>query len=116
PSANALNAEYTPTQSEINSGSVTLTLTTTGNGNCTPVSDTVTIDFSDAPTANAGNNQSRCENNPDIQLNGSVTIASGGIWSGGNGTFDPDPNTLNAIYTPTQAEIDSGGVVLTLTT
>lgn len=116
PAANVLNATYTPSQAEINNGSVTLTLTTTGFGNCTPVSDSVTISFSESPTANAGNNQSRCENNPSVPLNGVVTIAAGGIWSGGNGTFDPGPDAPNAIYTPTQAEIDSGEVVLVLTT
>jgi hypothetical protein len=37
------------------------------------------------------------------------------LWTGGDGTFDPDRQTLNATYTPTQDEIDNNGVILTLT-
>ena len=41
-----------------------------------------------------------CANNPVIDLNGAVTVASGGTWSGGLGTFLPDAQTLNAQYQP----------------
>jgi gliding motility-associated-like protein len=116
PNANALNAQYTPTQTEINAGSITLTLTTTGNGNCLPATSQVTITFSPSPTANAGNNQSKCENNPLVTLNGSVTVATGGVWSGGAGLFDPSANVLNATYLPTAGEIALGSLTLTLTT
>jgi hypothetical protein len=116
PDNTTLNAVYTPTTSEINSGSVTLTLTSTANGNCSAVSDNVVINFTDGPTANAGVDQILCANNSEIALNGSVTIASGGTWSGGLGTFTPNANTLNATYEPTQAEINSGSLTLTLTT
>jgi len=37
-------------------------------------------------------------------------------WSGGTGTFNPNATTLNAIYTPSAAEITAGTVTLTLTT
>lgn len=116
PSVNALNAVYTPTETEISNGSVTLTLTSTGNGNCLAVSDDVTISFTTAPTANAGPDQTKCGNNATTQLGGSVTIATGGQWSGGLGVFSPSPNALNATYTPTESEINSGSVTLTLTT
>ena len=43
PSNETLNAQYTPTASEIASGSVTLILTTTNNAGCPPDSDTVEI-------------------------------------------------------------------------
>src|SRR5207237_1917827 len=42
--------------------------------------------------------------------------AASGTWSGGSGTFSPNATTLNAIYTPSAAEIAAGGVTLTLTT
>ena len=116
PSANTLNAFYTPTPTEIANGSVTLTLTTTGNGDCLPVTDNVTLTFTPAPTANAGLDKTVCANNADVTLNGSVTVASGGTWSGGSGTFNPDANTFNAIYTPSATEISNGTVTLTLTT
>ena len=97
------------------SGSVTLTLTTTGNGNCIAENDDVTLNFTPAPNVTAGLDQSSCENNPDVILNGSVNIATGGTWSGGSGTYSPDATTLNATYTPTAAEITAGTVMLTLT-
>jgi gliding motility-associated-like protein len=116
PNANALNATYAPSPADIAAGSVTLTLTTTGNGDCLPESDDVTITFTPAPTANAGMNVTVCANNADVNLNGSVTVATGGSWSGGTGTFTPDANTLNAVYSPSAAEIAAGSATLTLTT
>lgn len=115
PGSSTLNAVYTPTTSEINAGSVDLILTTTGNGDCNPVSDTVTISFSPAPTANPGGPYTICADNPVVTLNGSVMVAAGGIWSGGNGTFK-DATNLNTTYTATPNEIANGTVKLTLTT
>ncbi|MFZ1692132.1 MAG: PKD domain-containing protein [Flavobacteriales bacterium] len=116
PNNTTMNAVYTPTAAEIAAGSVTLTLTTTGNGSCAPAADAMTIFFSAAPTANAGPDQTVCANNPAVVLNGSVTIATGGIWSGGTGTYNPNSSALNATYTPSAAEIAAGSVTLTLTT
>lgn len=116
PSPNALGASYTPTNGEIASGQVDLILTTTGNGSCNAVRDTMTLFITPAPTANAGSNLTSCANNPDVTLNGSFTVASGGVWSGGSGTFTPNNTTMNAVYTPSPAEITAGSVTLTLTT
>src|SRR5690606_12761791 len=116
PNNESLGATYAPTAAEIANGSVTLTLTSTGNGTCNPESDTVTINYSPAPTADAGPDQATCANNPSAQLNGSVSVASGGSWSGGNGTFTPSGNVLNPVYNPSQGEINNGSVTLTLTT
>ena len=115
PNNNTLNATYTPTASEITSGSVTLTLNTTGNGMCNAVTDQMVIFFTAAPTISAGINQTVCKNNPAVVLNGSVSIASGAIWSGGTGTFNPNNTTLNATYTPGASEITAGTATLTLT-
>lgn len=85
--------------------------------NCPPIYDTVTvIAHASLITANAGTDIYTCNTSPNVQLNGSVTIATGGTWSGGTGTFTPDANTLNAIYNATPAEIASGSVILVLTT
>jgi hypothetical protein len=116
PSTTNQNVTYTPTAAEIANGSVTLTLTTTGNGNCLAVNDQVTLTFTPGPTANAGANSSACANNAVISLNGSVTVATGGSWSGGTGVFNPNNTTLNATYTPTASEIAAGSLTLTLTT
>ncbi|MEI2750090.1 MAG: PKD domain-containing protein [Ferruginibacter sp.] len=67
------------------------------------------------PTANAGANASFCANQT-YTLNGAVGgSATAGSWSGGTGTYNPNANTLNAIYTPSAAEITAGTVTLTLT-
>ena len=115
PSTNSLNATYTPSAGEITAGNVTLTLTSTSNGNCNSESDNVTITYTDSPTANAGIDQTLCANNATATLNGSVTIATGGQWTGGLGVFSPSNSNLNASYTPTAAEIASGVINLTLT-
>ena len=73
-----------------------LTPTTTGNGTCNAVTDQVQIAFTPAPVVNAGADGAVCANNAAIALNGSVTGATGGTWSGGTGTFSPNANTLNA--------------------
>ncbi|MFL5763603.1 MAG: PKD domain-containing protein [Bacteroidia bacterium] len=85
---------------------------------CSPVTASVTVtSFSVAITANAGPDQIKCsQGSPVVSLAGSVTGATGGIWSGGGGTFSPNASTLNATYTPTAAEIAAGSVTLTLTT
>jgi gliding motility-associated-like protein len=116
PNSTTLNASYTPTATEISSGSVTLTLSTTGNGKCTAVTDQLIIFFTAGPTVNAGANQTTCKNNPVVSLSGAVTVSTGGIWSGGAGTYTPANTALNATYTPTAAELAAGTVTLTLTT
>jgi gliding motility-associated-like protein len=51
-----------------------------------------------------------------VQLNGSIIIAGGGVWSSsGSGTFSPSPSQLNATYNPSAADIKSGLVTLKLT-
>ncbi|MBP6311110.1 MAG: hypothetical protein KA408_02495, partial [Flavobacteriales bacterium] len=116
PSTTNLNATYTPTAAEIASGVVTLTLTTTGNGTCIQVTDQVQLSFTPSPSANAGADLSLCRNNASFALGGSVTVATGGIWSGGSGSYTPNNTTLNATYTPTPAELAAGTLTLTLTT
>lgn len=116
PNSNSLNATYTPTANEIALGSVVLTLTTVGNGNCLAETDSVTLNFTPAPTVSAGANQILCRNNSTANLNGSVSVAGGAQWSGGAGVFYPNSNTLNATYTPTSIELATGFVELTLTT
>ena len=87
-----------------------------GSEMCIRDRDEVTYTFTPAPTANAGSDASICANNATLQLNGSVTVATGGLWSGGAGSFSPNSGILNAVYTPTAAEVSAGTVTLTLTT
>jgi gliding motility-associated-like protein len=116
PDAVTLNATYTPSSADTLSGSVILTLTSTNNGGCLAVSDAFVLTITDAPTANAGADQSVCSNNPVVAVSGAVTVATGGMWTtSGTGTFD-NASSLNANYTPSAADIASGSVTLTLST
>ena len=118
PNANSLNATYTPTAGEIAAGGVTLTLTTNNpDGACGAASDQVRINFTAAPTANAGADRSVCASSPSVGLAGAIgNGASSAAWVGGTGSFLPNRNTLNATYTPSTSEISAGSVTLTLTT
>jgi len=107
-----------PSQS-ITVGSGIYTVEVKDESGCPPILVTSTItSYSVAPTANAGADINVCSQNPTVMLNGVVSGANGGIWSGGNGTFSP--NNINALsgvsYTPTPAELTAGFVDLTLTT
>jgi len=83
---------------------------------CPPVSASVTITANSAPiTVYAGPDQTLCINQNSVNLSGNVTIATGGIWSGGNGTFSPSNTSLQVTYYPTLAEIQSGSINLVLT-
>jgi hypothetical protein len=83
-----------------------------GNGLCTAVSDQVSITIAPAPIVDAGAAILVCANNANAQLNGSVLNATSAIWSGA-GTFSPNPTTLNAVYTPTAAEVAAGTATVT---
>jgi autotransporter-associated beta strand protein len=51
-----------------------------------------------------------------IRLAGSLANgATGATWSGGSGTFSPNAQTTNALYTPSVQEIAAGSWALTLT-
>jgi len=96
---------------------VTLTLTSNDPaGPCGAVSSTAVITINPAATVNAGASQTVCASSPAVTLAGSVGgAATNGTWSGGTGAFNPSPTALNAIYTPSAAEIAAGTVTLTLT-
>jgi gliding motility-associated-like protein len=68
----------------------------------------VTIDA--AARVNAGPDQTVKTGTP-VKLAGSISGASGGTWSGGNGTFS-NPTAKNAVYTPAPGETKA---TLTLT-
>ena len=118
PNANTLNAVYTPSATEIAAGVVELTLTTNDpDGPCLPAIDKMKIFINPVATVNAGADQTVCASDPNVTLAGIVGgSATSGTWSGGTGTFTPNANTLNAVYTPSAEEIAAGAVELTLTT
>ncbi|WP_343604215.1 PKD domain-containing protein [Fluviicola sp.] len=86
-------------------------------GFCPSARDTMYLDVTPAPIVNANTDQSICENNSIIQLNGIVSGgATSGIWSSsGTGVFQPNASTLNAEYIPSAADLASGLVQFVLT-
>ena len=112
PGTTTLNANYTPSLSDLTAGSVTLTLTTTG-GACPAVNDAMVITFTNPPAVNAGIDRTACGNNAVVTLAGVVTPANASTWTGGAGTFS-NVNSLTSTYTPTAAEVTAGTVTLTL--
>lgn len=109
-----LTPSYTPSASDIANGTVTFTLSVTGHGACTnTVTSDMTMTIVDTPVANAGTDQTICENNPYTLL---ATASNYSLvhWttSSATGSFS-DPNILNPSYIPTG---DAGSTVtLTLT-
>jgi gliding motility-associated-like protein len=76
---------------------------------------TVPVSIGNPPIVNAGADDTVCAQSPTIFLQGNVQFATGGIWTGGAGTYNPSNTSLLAAYTPTPAEISAGFVTLTLT-
>ncbi|TPE42586.1 T9SS type B sorting domain-containing protein [Pontibacter mangrovi] len=100
--------DYTAT----NVGTYKLEVRNSNYPNCREFSASVEVVSNLA--ADAGPDQLVCSQN-GVQLNGVVTAALGGVWSGGGGSFSPSNTDLNAVYTPTAAELAAGSVNLTLT-
>ncbi|MDP3556442.1 MAG: PKD domain-containing protein [Bacteroidota bacterium] len=87
------------------------------NTGCPPTTATAVVNQYTLPiTANAGPDFMICKGSPTVALSGTVTNATGGIWSGGTGTFSPVSNSVNTNYIPTAAELVNGSVQLYLTT
>jgi gliding motility-associated-like protein len=106
------SAVKNPKNTYINSGNYVVTLVITASGGC---KDTVShsVSIQPAPVSNAGNDTSRCANNPAIKLTGTIQNAGGGIWKG-SGSFIPNNNVLNPTYTSTTASIQKGKDTLLL--
>ena len=82
---------------------------------CGVASDSQTITFKESPKVIAGADQSICFTENSFNLKAEITDNSVEyVWMGGNGTFSPNRNTLNATYTPTAQEKTLGKVVLIL--
>ncbi|HEX8517572.1 MAG TPA: PKD domain-containing protein [Bacteroidia bacterium] len=78
-------------------------------------STTHTINIQGYPVANAGSDTSKCSNNPEINITGTVVNAGGGQWFG-SGNFSPNQFILNPVYTPTAAAVANGFDTLMLVT
>lgn len=93
----------------------TITLYLTSTGLCKNVTDSVKLILYQRPIVSAGTNSILCKNNVlPLILTGSVTNANNGVWSGGNAGAFGIPGSVTS-YTPSQADINSGQLTLTLT-
>lgn len=79
---------------------------------CPNISSSVIVSIDADNTVNAGADDTYCSHTFPIVLNGSST--QGGTWLGGEGVFSPNRATLNASYTPSNAELNAGTVQLVL--
>ncbi len=116
PSNNVGNAIYTFDSLDYVNGSVTLDWISTVTNSCNPVTDQLEITINPAPTVFANVDQLVCEDDPNISVNGNITVASGGLWTTSGGGSFGDSSQLFTSYTPDSNDINNGFVVLTLTT
>src|SRR5690606_38188048 len=112
-----LNATYVPSAADSTNLGVILTLTATNIGNCLSVSDQMEITILPEGSANAGVDIEICSNQNEVQLSGVISgVASEGVWTtSGTGTFSPDSTALDAIYIPSEEDMENGLVNLVLT-
>ncbi len=115
-SPSSLSTTYTINTADTIFGSVQLHLQTTG-GICPLEEDSLTVFFIAPPAANAGPDQSYCENEL-VPLTGLLTgSATSGSWtSTGTGNFTPSNTLLSTFYAPSPLDISNGFVDLILTT
>ncbi|MBS1580942.1 MAG: SprB repeat-containing protein, partial [Bacteroidetes bacterium] len=103
------------TDSTITAGAGSYTVTVRDANGCVSAPYTATIGTQGLPNAaHAGADLIGCFGSLPVPLQGTVTNATGGLWSGGAGNFTG--SGLNVTYMPTMAEVNSGGIDLYLTT
>ena len=107
--------EENPTHVFLGSGDYTVNFVVHNDVGCT---DTVLQDIyiQPLPTPFAGADTAVCLSDPVLELDGLISGADGGIWSGEGGTFSPSDTDLDATYFPTIDELDAGSTNLVLTT
>ncbi|MBN4072218.1 hypothetical protein JYT14_00660, partial [Flavobacteriales bacterium AH-315-E23] len=111
PAPDSLIASYVPDTAGLD----TIYLNTTGS--CNNAGDFLILTITPKPTVDAGPDTATCVTNLNIAINGSVTIATGGIWSTPNGTgsFSPSDTSLSATYMGTALDTATGVITIILT-
>lgn len=111
PNPTTLNADYSPSATDITNGSVKLVLTSTNNGNCFAETDTMEIFITPPPIVNVTQDTLLvCANNNVVTLSGTVGGSSStGVWnSSGDGMFNPNNISLTTTYYPGLNDIANG--------
>jgi gliding motility-associated-like protein len=111
--ANTLTPTYVPQVGE--TGNITLTLTVYANSPCEDATDQMVLTILPQPVATAGDNDTICGGETFVPVTAWASNYIGLLWTtSGTGTFD-NPAILHPVYTPSQADINNGSVILTLT-
>lgn len=104
------------TTTSIMAGAGTFIVTLQDSSGCPPTFDTIQVIQYTAPIiANAGNDINICVMDLPASLNGLISGASGGVWTGGGGTYSTSNTDLNSTYTPSNTEKQNGYTQLYLT-
>ena len=111
-----INPFFTPSATDIAAGKATIIITANQSG-CLPVRDTAVVIIDPTPIVSAGPNRNVCANKATVTFNGTVTNATGLIWStAGDGRFSPGATTtatgLTPTYVPGANDISSGGPII----
>lgn len=111
---NTLKPVYYPSGTDITNRSVILRLTST-NPSCPEVSDYLVLNLTPSPVAEAGSDESICEDNFKYLVDSKSENYSSFKWSSsGDGYFDQD-TVLHTFYIPGLTDIGKGSVKLYLT-
>jgi PKD repeat protein len=106
---------YYPSAADKDKGSVELVLKVNAIAPClSPDSDTVKLTFIDPPVLSAGNDTTICSSSFKPGNAYSINSTQYEWSSSGNGSWT-DKNTLTPVYYPSDSDIITGSVVLTLT-
>ncbi len=112
--SSALNPVYNPSQGDILAGTVTLTLTASGTSPCNIIaSDPMILTINPLPVSDAGPDIVTCENSYQLVLANALNYSSLNWTTSGTGSFT-NASVLNAVYTPSSADLSAGFVILTL--
>jgi len=114
-SNSSLSTSYFPSVADITQGYVTISLTANSIAPCsTAASDVMILTINRGPSANAGADVTSCGINA-VNMNGVAGFSSSVNWtSSGTGVFI-DQTLPTAIYVPSNADVTTGLVVLTMT-
>lgn len=110
----SLKVDYTPTESEVETGVVLILVADNPKLKCPPARSEMRIRVNGEIKADAGNDQRICQGNT-VQLQGNIKGKAKKImWiTNGSGKFD-NAHKLNAVYTPSKEDIKSGALSLQL--
>jgi uncharacterized protein (UPF0179 family) len=119
-SPTTLLATYTPSQADIDLGFVDLTLTANPLSPCAaPDTDVIRLNLQKLPVITLAATDAICVTQNSYGIGGTTVTdyaPNSIVWTtSGTGTFAPSGDPLNPIYNPSNADLASASVTLTLT-